>query len=199
MAASTSLFTLESILPCAVPNDGENSESPAELGRAMRCVSVRHTHALVGASDGTLHHFAAQDSASWAWQASVSISSTGRPVDRVFLLEGVRLAAVLCEHTLSFYTWPALTPVHSGTLPPIRGVLQIALDEAESADDGPFVSLCVVRRHNLLLGLLDHTSWSVVKVRHCANSRTFPFLGTRLSHTATTTACVSRRRPSTHS
>ena len=163
MSASTSLFTLKPVVPCVLPSTGEHAGSPADLGRAMRCVSVRHTHTLVGTSDGALHYFVSEN-ASWVWRASASVSSAGRPVEKVLLFEELRLVAVLCDHTLTFLTFPDLTPVRSAAQPPIRGVLQVITDEAE-VDSGAwtFVSLCVIRRQSLLLGVLDHSSWRVIK------------------------------------
>jgi len=161
MSAGTSLFTLEPVVPCALPSAGEHAGSPADLGRAMRCVSVCRTHALVGTSDGALHHFAAEPA--WTWRASATVSPAGKPVEKVLLFDELRVVAVLCDHTLSFYTFPALAPVRSAGLPPIRGVLQVVTDEAEADGACAFVSLCVIRRQDLLLGVLDHATWSVIK------------------------------------
>ncbi|WFD20898.1 hypothetical protein MCAP1_003153 [Malassezia caprae] len=160
MSAGT-LYTLAPVVPCVLPSAGEHAGSPADLGRAMRCVSVSHTHALVGTSDGALHYYVAEPT--WAWRASVTVSSAAKPVEKVLLFDELRLVAVLCDHTLVFYTFPALAQVRNAALPPIRGVLQVITDEAEADSARAFVSLCVVRRQGLLLGVLDHASWSVIK------------------------------------
>lgn len=163
MSASPSLYTLEHIVPCVLPSAGEHAGSPADLGRAMRCVSVRHTHALVGTSDGVLHYFA-KDAGSWTWKASMPLSSSSKPVEKVLLFDELHLVAVLCDHTLTFVSFPTLAPIRSATLPPIRGVLQVIVDEADFEQrEWSFVSVCVIRRQSLLLGVLDRTSWTVIK------------------------------------
>lgn len=101
-----SVYTPVPLLPQALPrHSGEQEESPAVLGRSVRHVGVHGHHAYVGASDGQLHHYSWEpptptesprpNAPAWECVASVTVSS-GKAVEKVLVLPGLSLIAVLC-------------------------------------------------------------------------------------------------------
>jgi len=113
---------------------------------------------------------------------------------------------VLCENTLQFYSYPAMAPAPSLQYAPIKGVVQVALDEAlidQPARLG-LVSLCVIKRQSLWLVVLDHTGWSVYKVRRYYDrgvlthmDRKSLFHAMHSSHIASMMSCAWRHYRST--
>lgn len=76
------------------------------------------------------------------------------------------------ESTLSFHSLPSLQPIPPQTLPHFKGVSTVVLDDAEVAEGGAdgegLVSLCVVKRKQILLVKVAQSRWGVIKVSPAA-------------------------------
>lgn len=86
------------------------------------------------------------------------------------ILAPLSIAAVLSESTLSFYELPDLQPVHPQVLPHTKGVASVVVDDAEGqeADGEGLVSLCIIKRKQIILVKVGSDTWRVIKVR-CAS------------------------------
>ena len=177
MCTTSSPFSIEELVSFVFLEDGAKN-SPGELSSSVRSVAASEGHAYIGTSDGSVLWYKVTTSAfhaSWKLEGSVRVSKANKPVEKVLVLSEVRILAVLCENTLQFYSYPAMAPAPSLQYAPIKGVVQVALDEAfidQPAQLG-LVSLCVIKRQSLWLIVLDHTGWSVYKVRRCYDRECF--------------------------
>ena len=171
-ASSPPRYTLQWLVHNILPEEasGAAPESPAELSRAARFIDVYERNVYVATNDGhvlwyTLASTAPGSPAPWHLQRSARISRAGRPVDRVLALGSIGLVAVLCESTLTFLSLPALA---STSLAPLKGAVQVVLDEAERISAAPqgelsFVGLCVLKRKSIALVMVDAHGWGTVK------------------------------------
>ena len=170
MAASSErpleLYRVAALVDAALSGDGACADSPTLLGRAVRYIDVYERYAYVATNDGFLYWYTCSDengAPSWQLEGSANVSVSGKPVEKVFVLGTLGLIAVLCEYTLRFLSFPSLGPVANKRLAPIKGVVQVVLDEAEEGDVG-FVNMCLIRRQSLQVLLVDRDAWAVVKV-----------------------------------
>ncbi|EPQ28741.1 uncharacterized protein PFL1_03544 [Pseudozyma flocculosa PF-1] len=184
-------YTLDPLLFPALPQDdafnSPNPNSPAALSqlhnKAVRCAEGDRDNLYVGTSDGVVHAYAlipppnASSSSKrtaaprYRLQLSRLISNNAKPVEKILLLADLPLAAVLCEGVLSFYTLPSWTPARG--LPSTRAVSTVVLDDDElinncGLDGFGMVSLCIVRRKNILLAKVGQNdnrdpTWAVIK------------------------------------
>ncbi|WFD32463.1 hypothetical protein MSPP1_003511 [Malassezia sp. CBS 17886] len=150
-----------------VPPPVGREDSPAELSRGIRYVSVHEQHVYVAGSDGCVYWYTTRGQQhAWALEGHARVSSSGKPVDKVLVLAAVRTVAVLCECTLRFFAFPTLAPVAGNALAPIRGVIQVVGDDGEPRGRNAalgFGSLCVVKRQSLLLVMVEKQAWGRVK------------------------------------
>ncbi|SPO23164.1 related to TGF beta receptor associated protein-1 [Ustilago trichophora] len=171
-------------LPADDNADSSNPESPAAIQRnaqrSIRCSESDGSYLYIGTSDGFIHSFqiafprsstSIAQFPSYSLRFSRSISNNAKPVERIVLLRPFNSAAVLCEGVVSFFSLPDWSPIRS--LPSTRAVSTIVLDDEESehgsgADAAGMISVCLVRRKNIVLGKIgaDPRSgllWATVK------------------------------------
>ncbi|PWZ00585.1 hypothetical protein BCV70DRAFT_189060 [Testicularia cyperi] len=164
----------------------ESAASTQKGQRAIRCAEADDAGIYIGTSNGYIHAYqllsspavvgSSSSTASkrprYQLRTSRCISHNAKPVERIVLLRSLHIAAVVCEGVLSFYSIADWTPLRS--LPSIRAVSTIVLDDDETGrlegtDAGGMVSLCVVRRKNIILAKvgLDPQGggplWAIVK------------------------------------
>lgn len=178
-----SAYAIQALTPAALPTQAAEPGSPADLSRAVRYAAVWEDHAYVAANDGCLHHYTLHareassvralltQPAAWHLEKSLTISATGKPIERVFVYASLYVIAVLCgtlradtENTLRFFSYPHLGPASNG-LAPIKGVQAIADDADAEADEAAagFVSLCLLKRKKLVLIMIEPRGWGTVK------------------------------------
>ncbi|KAJ9478240.1 TGF beta receptor associated protein 1 [Pseudozyma hubeiensis] len=154
--------------------------------RAIRCSESDGSFLYIGASDGLIHSFEITSPAtsqasssrnvsptpvSYRLKHSRSISNHAKPVEKIVLLRPFNAAAVLCEGVVSFFSLPHWSPIR--TLPSTRAVSTIVLDDEESdngsgTDAAGMISICLVRRKNIILGKIGAEGqsgllWATVK------------------------------------
>lgn len=207
-------YALQPLLYPALPVEpGVNPESPAVLGRSLRCSEPFGRFLYLGASDGRVYCFeqqqdeaakhrvraggaryddvrAASDGnaeqampaatpAMNAGEAQMSLRHTGtrvisgKAIERILVIPGIAVAAVLSESTVTFHALPAFTAIPNQVLPHTKGVATLALDDAElmrAADTGKsgldvegLASLCIVRRKVIMLVKMSVDTWRIVK------------------------------------
>jgi hypothetical protein len=107
--------------------------------------------------------------------SSKVVSPSGKPVERLLILHRIGVAAVLAESVLTFLHLPNLDALPPNTLPVVKGVSTVVLDDAEVEQDGTdgqgYVSLCVVKRRQVVLAKIGMGRWLTVKVS-AAGART---------------------------
>ncbi|KAF9122399.1 transforming growth factor, beta receptor associated protein 1 [Mortierella sp. GBA39] len=113
------------------------------------------SHLYLGTSDGhLLHYFIEEQIAS---QSDLPRSRLVRRralgfgkkvVERIMVISALRIAILLCDSQLTFYSLPDFQPFPPQNFPPIKGVTAFCEDSAQSghvSEDGS-VRLCVIKR-----------------------------------------------------
>ncbi|KAF9166248.1 hypothetical protein DFQ26_008389 [Actinomortierella ambigua] len=109
----------------------------------------------IGTSDGYLLHYVVDEqiSADMDLPQSMLVSRTPlgfgkKIVEHIKVLPAIRVAIVLCDSTVSFYSLPEFAPYPQQAMPHIKGVTTFSIDEAQKGvplEDGSF-RLCVTKR-----------------------------------------------------
>ncbi|KAF9970431.1 transforming growth factor, beta receptor associated protein 1 [Actinomortierella ambigua] len=109
----------------------------------------------IGTSDGYLLHYVVDEqiSADMDLPQSQLLSRTPlgfgkKIVEHIKILPAIRVAIVLCDSTVSFYSLPEFAPFPQQAMPHIKGVTTFSVDEAQKGvplEDGSF-RLCVTKR-----------------------------------------------------
>ncbi|KAG0234666.1 transforming growth factor, beta receptor associated protein 1 [Actinomortierella wolfii] len=109
----------------------------------------------IGTSDGYLLHYIVDEqiSADMDIPQSQLVSRTPlgfgkKIVEQIKVLAAIRVAIVLCDSTVSFYSLPDFAPYPQQAMPHIKGVTTFAIDESQKGiplEDGSF-RLCVTKR-----------------------------------------------------
>ena len=136
---------LEALAPSVLPPTASES-------CAARTASTDGERVYVGTTDGFVYGWRATQ----PWTLRVRVSSAGRAVEKMVVLREHGAIAVLCDHTVQFYTYPDMSSLHRA-YPAIRGVVQVVVDEQDPSS----ASLCIIKRQNLWLLRMDHSGWTV--------------------------------------
>ncbi|KAL9935005.1 hypothetical protein V8E36_006081 [Tilletia maclaganii] len=175
--ANDAPFHLESILEPAIASASTSSTTTTA---AVRCAEGYDTNLYVGTSDGNLLWFtlnsegSSTQNAAYQLQRTQAIVSSGKPVEKLFLLPAISVAVVLCESVVSFWELPSFIPIPPSVLPHIKAVATVVQDDAQcdsaaSAGAHPptdaegLANLCIIKRKQIILAKLSRERWVQVK------------------------------------
>ncbi|PWN24484.1 hypothetical protein BDZ90DRAFT_282413 [Jaminaea rosea] len=167
-------YALQPLLHPAIPQHHQQHSqpnSPAAIALSLRCAEGHARNLYAGTSDGVIHHYRLTDEGSstepdqFQLVGSKTISSSGKPIEKILILHRIGLAAVLCESSLSFLHLPNLDPLPPRLLPITRGVSTVVLDDAETdgVDAEGFVSLCIIKRRQAVLAKVGMGRFITIK------------------------------------
>ncbi|KAG0303656.1 transforming growth factor, beta receptor associated protein 1 [Dissophora globulifera] len=116
------------------------------------------SHLYLGTSDGFVLHYTIDEQISSESDLPRSrlirrlpLGFGKKVVERIMVLPLLRIAIVLCDSTLSFFSLPDFQPFATQVLPPIKGVTAFCEEgslRGSLADDGS-VRLCVTKRRTI--------------------------------------------------
>ncbi|KAK0531510.1 hypothetical protein OC835_003641 [Tilletia horrida] len=150
----------------------------ASASSAVRCTEAYESNLYIGTSDGQLLWYtlttndgpSSSSSASQHYRlnSTVTVSALSKPVEKLILLPAISVAVVLCESLISFYELPSLQPIPPTTLPHIKAVATVVLDDAELIESGGvdtdgLVSLCIIKRKHIILAKVGRDRWVHIK------------------------------------
>ncbi|KAK3830887.1 MAG: vacuolar sorting protein 39 domain 2-domain-containing protein [Linnemannia elongata] len=145
-----------------VSPSGTNSPVPKSTGifnrntrPVVESLDSFENHLYLGTSDGHLLHYVIEEQI--ASQSDLPRSRLVRRralgfgkkvVERIMVISALRIAILLCDSQLTFYSLPDFQPFPPQNFPPIKGVTAFCEDSAQSghvSEDGS-VRLCVIKR-----------------------------------------------------
>ncbi|KAE8256081.1 hypothetical protein A4X13_0g2824 [Tilletia indica] len=163
-----SRFELTSILDPAI---ADPTASPASAA-AVRSTESYDSNLYVGTSDGNLLWYTLSNEGSstqpptYRLNSTTTISAASKPVEKIVLLQAISVAVVLCESIVTFYELPTFQPIPPSVLPHIKAVATVVQDDAElesGTDTDGLVSLCIIKRKQIILAKLGKERWVHVK------------------------------------
>ncbi|KAF9131142.1 transforming growth factor, beta receptor associated protein 1 [Mortierella sp. 14UC] len=145
-----------------VSPSGNNSPVPKSTGIFNRntrpiveSLDSFENHLYLGTSDGYLLHYVIEEQISSQSDLPRSrlvrrraLGFGKKVVEKIMVISALRIAILLCDSTLTFYSLPDFQPFASQIHPPIKGVTAFCEDSSQSghvAEDGS-VRLCVTKR-----------------------------------------------------
>lgn len=145
-----------------VSPSGANSPVPKSTGifnrntrPVVESLDSFENHLYLGTSDGHLLHYVIEEQI--ASQSDLPRSRLVRRralgfgkkvVERIMVISALRIAILLCDSQLTFYSLPDFQPFPPQIFPPIKGVTAFCEDSAQSghvSEDGS-IRLCVIKR-----------------------------------------------------
>ncbi|KAG0205351.1 hypothetical protein BGX33_007985 [Mortierella sp. NVP41] len=145
-----------------VSPSGTNSPIPKSTGifnrntrPVIESLDSFENHLYLGTSDGHLLHYVIEEQISSQSDLPRSrlvrrkaLGFGKKVVEKIMVISVLRIAILLCDSTLTFYSLPDFQPFAPQILPPIKGVTAFCEDSSQSghvAEDGS-VRLCVTKR-----------------------------------------------------
>ncbi|ORZ12536.1 vacuolar sorting protein 39 domain 2-domain-containing protein [Lobosporangium transversale] len=115
-------------------------------------------HLYLGTSDGILLHYTIDEQISSESDLPRSrlvqrktLGFGKKVVERIMVISCLRMAIVLCDSAMTFYSLPGFSPFAHQVLPPIKGVTAFCDDSSQRgqlAEDGS-VRLCITKRRTI--------------------------------------------------
>ncbi|KAK8864291.1 hypothetical protein IAR55_001537 [Kwoniella newhampshirensis] len=130
-------------------------------GKEVRCVEGYGPNMYVGGSDGVIEWWVCDGQASagqnngWILRNQHTLFPR-RPVSKMYILPKIAKILIISDGTLHALALPNLEPISSSLVPPLRGVVSMALDDDELEWSGPGtedktaeMTVVIVRRKGL--------------------------------------------------